>query len=110
MAGGKAGIDLHSSNGERKLLKELARTSIEEVLFGLPADPVDMPESLKKKMGAFVCLKTRGDLKGCIGSVRGQMPLDETVRQMAIEAAFHDPRFVPLDAAEWANTDVEISS
>ena len=49
-------------------------------------------------MGAFVCLKTKGELKGCIGYIRGQMPLDETIRQMAVEAAFHDPRFVPLDA------------
>ena len=61
-----------------------------------------MPETLKKKMGAFVCLKTRGELKGCIGYIRGQMPLDETVRRMAMEAAFHDPRFMPLDAREWA--------
>ena len=28
---------------------------------------------------------------------------------MAVEAAFHDPRFVPLDADEWADTDIEIS-
>ncbi len=109
MAGEKAGIDLHFSNDERKLLKELARTSIEEVLFGKERKPVDVPESLKKKMGAFVCLKTRGDLKGCIGYIRGQKPLDETVKQMAVEAAFHDPRFVPLDADEWADTDIEIS-
>ena len=60
-------------------------------------------------MGAFVCLKTHGELKGCIGYLKGQMPLDETVRRMAVEAAFHDPRFVPLDEAEWEHTDIEIS-
>ena len=60
-------------------------------------------------MGAFVCLKTKGELKGCIGHIRGQMPLDETVKQMALEAAFHDPRFLPVDESEWMDTDIEIS-
>lgn len=109
MAARKAGIDLHFSDDERRLLKDLARTSIEEVLFGKKALSLDMPAALKELMGAFVCLKTAGELKGCIGYIKGTRPLDETIRQMAKEAAFHDPRFVPLDATEWANTDIEIS-
>jgi len=109
LAGRKAGVDLQFSDDERRLLKELARASIEEVLFGKAKQPLDIPETLKQRMGAFVCLKTKGDLKGCIGYIRGQKPLDETVRQMAREAAFHDPRFMPLNAAEWADTDIEIS-
>jgi AmmeMemoRadiSam system protein A len=28
---------------------------------------------------------------------------------MSRQAAFHDPRFAPLDKSEWQNTDVEIS-
>ena len=109
MKAGKAGIDLHFSVEERRLLKDLARTSIEKVLFGRQEEPLVVPETLKQKMGAFVCLKTKGELKGCIGHIRGLMPLDETVRQMAVEAAFHDPRFVPLDETEWRETDIEIS-
>ena len=109
MAAKKAGIDLHFSDEERRLLKELARDSIEKVLFGKDAEELRIPETLKKKMGAFVCLKTTGELKGCIGYIRGQMPLDETIRQMAVEAAFHDPRFMPLSEEEWKDTDIEIS-
>jgi AmmeMemoRadiSam system protein A len=109
LAGQKAGIDLHFSDDERRLLKESARTSIEEVLFGKKAPNLDMPETLKKQMGAFVCLKTRGELKGCIGYIRATRPLDETVKTMAREAAFHDPRFLPLEPSEWADTDIEIS-
>ena len=97
MAARKAGIDLHFSDEERRVLKELARGSIERVLFGREEEPPEVPGVLKKKMGAFVCLKTKGELKGCIGYIRGQMPLDETVRRMAVEAAFHDPRFAPLE-------------
>jgi AmmeMemoRadiSam system protein A len=109
VAGQKAGIDLNFSDEERGLLKRLARNAIEKVLFGKEEEDLDLPDPLKKQMGAFVCLKTKGELKGCIGHIRGDMPLDETIRQMALEAAFRDPRFVPLSEAEWKDTDVEIS-
>ena len=109
MPAGRAGIDLHFSDEERHALKELARASIEKALFGKEEPPLNVPRALKKKMGAFVCLKTEGALKGCIGYLRGEMPLDETVRRMAVEAAFHDPRFAPLDADEWEHTEIEIS-
>jgi AmmeMemoRadiSam system protein A len=109
MGGRKAGIDLHFSDEERRLLKQLAKSSIENILFRKEEEHLDIPTSLKEKMGAFVCLKTQGELKGCIGYVRGQLPLDQTVRQMAVEAAFHDPRFMPLNESEWKETDIEIS-
>jgi AmmeMemoRadiSam system protein A len=105
----KAGIDLHFSDEERRILKDLARNSIEKVLFGKEEQPFTVPDTLKERMGAFVCLKTKGELKGCIGHIRGQMPLDETVKHMALEAAFHDPRFLPVDESEWMDTDIEIS-
>jgi AmmeMemoRadiSam system protein A len=109
VAARKAGIDLHFSDTERGLLKKLARNSIEKALFGKEEEHLDLPAVLKKKMGAFVCLKTRGDLKGCIGNIRGRQPLDRTIRQMALEAAFHDPRFIPLNETDWKDTDIEIS-
>lgn len=110
MAARKAGIDLHFSDEEKGLLKELAKGSIEKVLFGKEGKELQIPETLKKKMGAFVSLKTKGELKGCIGYIRGQMPLDETVQRMAVEAAFHDPRFMPLNEKEWEDTEIEISA
>lgn len=109
MADRKAGTDLHFSDEERRILKDLARSSIEDVLLGRQEEAPDVPKTLKKKMGAFVCLKTKGELKGCIGYLRAYAPLDETVKRMAVEAAFHDPRFMPLDLDEWRHTDIEIS-
>jgi AmmeMemoRadiSam system protein A len=109
MVGQTAQDDLHLTDTERDLLRRIAQNSIEHALFGKKEEIFEIPESLKKKRGAFVCLKTKGELKGCIGYIREQMPLDETVRQMAVEAAFHDPRFVPLDESEWRDTHVEIS-
>ncbi len=109
MGGRKAGADLHFSDEERRVLKQLARNSIENALFGKNEQGPNIPQTLKKKMGAFVCLKTRGELKGCIGYIKGVKPLDDTIREMAIQAAFHDPRFMPLEQEEWRNTDIEIS-
>ena len=109
MTGQAAPNDLHLTDNERSLLRRIAQNSIEHALFGKKEEILEIPENLKTKRGAFVCLKTKGELKGCIGYIREQMPLDETVKQMAVEAAFHDPRFVPLNESEWRDTQIEIS-
>ena len=105
----KAGTDLDFTDEERALMKEMVRESIESKLFGRKEKPRQVPPKLREKMGAFVCLKTHGQLKGCIGHIKGFLPLDETVREMAKQAAFYDPRFAPLDADEWKETEIEIS-
>ena len=86
------------------LEEQLQRVKIISPIAGVITTP-----KLKEKMGAFVCLKTHGELKGCIGHIKGFLPLDETIREMAKQAAFYDPRFAPLDAGEWKETEVEIS-
>ncbi len=107
--GKKAGTDLHFTEDERALMKEMVKETIESTLFGKKEKPLAVPPKLKEKMGAFVCLKTHGQLKGCIGHIKGFLPLDETIREMARQAAFYDPRFAPLDASEWKETEIEIS-
>lgn len=109
MTGQKTDIDFAFTDEERNLLKKLVRVSIEHELFGGEEEHFNIPDNLKEKHGAFVTLKTKGELKGCIGYIRGMLPLDLTVRQMALEAAFHDPRFMPLSEAEWKDTEIEIS-
>ena len=71
--------------------------------------------SLSKPCGAFVTLHvkdSRGtqNLRGCIGRMIASTPLEKTVKTMAIEAAFGDPRFPPLEAAEFPNIVIEISA
>jgi AmmeMemoRadiSam system protein A len=56
-----------------------------------------------------VTLTKRGDLRGCIGYVRAVKPLRETVAEMAVQAALHDPRFPPVSASELSGIDIEIS-
>jgi len=102
--------------GTRPSFSRMRKTCAERACAGLHREgalrqrgPVsgDSP-ALKKKMGLCVP-QDQGELKGCIGYLRGEMPLDETVTRMAVEAAFHDPRFAPLDADEWEHTEIEIS-
>jgi len=68
--------------------------------------------ALSKPCGAFVTLRNRANrgLRGCIGRMNAATPLGKTVRIMALEAAFGDPRFPPLDATELGHIDIEISA
>lgn len=66
-------------------------------------------ETLREKRGAFVTLKKRGHLRGCIGYIKAVKPLWETVQEMALAAAFHDPRFPSLKPEEFKDLSFEIS-
>ena len=76
----------------------------------------DGTSALSKPCGAFVTLHSRSDqgkqnnLRGCIGRMLASTPLEKTVRAMAMEAAFGDPRFPPLKAEEFPRIDIEISA
>ncbi len=59
--------------------------------------------------GAFVTLKENGNLRGCIGTMTGRLPLHETVSAMAASSAFHDPRFSPVLKEELNKLIIEIS-
>jgi len=100
-------------NEEQRLrLLKLARTSIESTLDGRAPDvrADDYDEVLRRPAGAFVTLRTkRGDLRGCIGSIRAMEPLCRAVVTSAVSAAFRDPRFFPVGREEMAQLDLEIS-
>jgi AmmeMemoRadiSam system protein A len=68
---------------------------------------------LNRFCGAFVTLHSEGPaghrLRGCIGRMSADRPLEQTVRTMAQEAAFGDPRFPPLKAEEFPHCSIEIS-
>jgi len=71
--------------------------------------------ALSKPCGAFVTLhisegQGRRKLRGCIGRMSAAGPLEKTIRTMALEAAFSDPRFHPLEASELSRIDIEISA
>jgi AmmeMemoRadiSam system protein A len=65
--------------------------------------------SMYRPGAVFVTLNTAGRLHGCIGSLEATRALDEDVRVNAYAAAFRDPRFAPLTAAEFFATRFEVS-
>jgi AmmeMemoRadiSam system protein B/AmmeMemoRadiSam system protein A len=78
---------------------------------GSAAEPprTDTPSWLRQAGATFVTLMRRGSLRGCIGSLEARRGLGADVIANAIGAAFADPRFAPLSADEWADTQVEVS-
>jgi AmmeMemoRadiSam system protein A len=100
---------MHLSEDEKNALRQLAKDAIESSLFKRKETSVEVSATLKEKRGAFVTLRKKGELRGCIGYIRGVSPLYKTVREMATQAAFHDPRFSALDKSEWEDIEIEIS-
>jgi len=97
---------------QRQSLLRIARSSIAAVLDGsqpeLDASAID--DTLRKPAGAFVTLKTKSDdLRGCVGSIHPVAPLYQAVSISAVNAAFRDPRFVPLKKHELELIVMEIS-
>lgn len=86
----------------------LARDAIASK-FGVPARPFDDLPELHQPGASFVTLKRHSALRGCIGSLAAWRPLIVDVRDNAQKAAFSDPRFLPLTAAELASIRVEVS-
>jgi len=90
----------------------LARDSIRHGLQAgkaLHIDPADYPEHLRARRACFVTLTRSGALRGCIGHLEPVQTLIEDVAENAFSAAFRDPRFPPLQAAEFDEIRIEIS-
>ncbi len=96
----------------RRALLELARDSIDHGLaHGTPLEPdlEELPAELGEPRAAFLTLHLDGRLRGCIGSLEARRPLAEDVAGNAFAAAFRDPRFPPVSAAEAPRLELEIS-
>jgi AmmeMemoRadiSam system protein A len=77
--------------------------------LGLPVARPPEPAWLDDDGAVFVTLTIGGNLRGCIGSLEAHQAILDDVRDNARSAAFRDPRFPPLTAAEYAQTEVEVS-
>jgi AmmeMemoRadiSam system protein A len=98
------------SAAARESLRGIARGSVECAARGREWDaPPDVPPELERPAGAFVSLKRRGRLRGCIGRVAADLPLWRAVAEVARAAAIDDPRFSPLGPDELDDTEIEVS-
>ena len=91
-----------------KTLLSIARETIESSLFNKSTNKASAPW-LAQAGATFVTLTKNDELRGCIGSLEPARPLGEDVAQNAHGAAFRDPRFPAMSAAEWPQCRVEVS-
>jgi AmmeMemoRadiSam system protein A len=92
-------------------LLDLAWTSVRHGLaHGAPLPPpTDRPGRLGRAGAVFVTLNRNGQLRGCIGSPIAWRPLAEDIVDNAFKAAFRDPRFAPVTAAEMTGLHLSVS-
>ena len=92
------------------LLTRLARKAIECYFQGDIYDPdLKTKQKYNGKEACFVTITKDNKLRGCIGSLLSQRPLYQDVIANAINAAFKDYRFKPLDRSEFKDIKLEVS-
>jgi len=97
---------------EKRQIISIARKSI---IYKLSSNekqssgPEILGENLQKKMGAFVSIYCKGELRGCIGRIETNCSLQETIAQVSVMAATSDNRFLPLKPEEINEMSLEIS-
>jgi AmmeMemoRadiSam system protein A len=99
------------SRTEKARLLHLARSAIVTWLDtgASPPLPADLAPIMLQKRGCFVTLHKHGALRGCIGTLEPVKALGACVVENAINAAFRDPRFTPLESSELPAVEIEIS-
>jgi AmmeMemoRadiSam system protein A len=89
-------------------LLSIARAAIAQALGGESATEEDAPW-LAEPGACFVTLSQAGRLRGCIGSIQARRALVLDLKENAIAAALHDPRFAPMVAGDLGHTQIEVS-
>ncbi len=103
-------MDLLLNKEKTQFLIDIAREAILSQLNRTPLHLIENPyPELEQVLGVFVTLSIQGKLRGCIGNIIGQYPLYLGVQNMALQAAFHDPRFPTLTQEEFDIVRIEIS-
>jgi len=102
------------SDEEQMYLVCAARLSVTKGLQGEAVSDIDLlpkpvSEAITEPRGVYVTLMRHRRLRGALGVYKNPPPLYLGVARMAFAAAFGDRRFTPLDMAEWADMQIEIS-
>ncbi len=101
---------MHLNEFEKRELLRLARENVARAIRRQhPASSEPVSSVLEAPSGAFVTLRLRGELRGCIGYIEPRLPLFKTVEEVAAKAALEDPRFLPVNERELEDVDIEVS-
>ncbi|MFB3818024.1 MAG: AmmeMemoRadiSam system protein A [Candidatus Methylomirabilales bacterium] len=102
--------DPRLSPEQRALLLGVAREAILAHLGAGRVEALPTADSALNAPGAaFVTLRKRRSLRGCIGFLHAVKPLVEAVAHCAVSAATADPRFPPVRVEELPHLSLEIS-
>jgi len=102
--------DYQLTDNEKIYLLKYARNVVEAAVTGETAPTADgATDIMHRKGAAFVTLKKRGQLRGCIGHVVAHVPLLDCVASVGRAAALEDPRFPTVTPSELADIDIEVS-
>jgi AmmeMemoRadiSam system protein A len=97
------------SESEKILLLRLAREAIRSEIENREMDIGEIPDTLKERMGVFVTLTKRGELRGCIGMLEPVNEIADAVVRNSRMAAFSDARFDPLREEDLDDIVIEVS-
>ncbi len=100
------------SDHERQILLRLAREAIEHGVSGKKLPRLKNEELTGRLLApgaSFVTLTSHEMLRGCIGTLEAYQSLAEDVREHAVAAALHDPRFPAVQQSELNGIRIEVS-
>lgn len=105
-------MDFVFNDEQKKAILRFVRETI-AARFGRPLRPgLDGMGGMMNRTGAcFVTLETGPEhrLRGCIGNIAAMEPLIKNLERNALNAAFHDPRFPPLEEHELDEIEIDVS-
>ena len=92
-------------------LVEIAKKAIEHFIETKEKleKPDDYPIELDEKLGVFVTLNKNNMLRGCIGDTETIESVSNATIEVAIAAAFYDPRFSAVTKDEFPILDLEVT-
>jgi len=108
----KDAVGFNLTDDDKTVLLKIARSTIRDYIKNKKMPEIDkklLSSNLSIPAGAFVTLKKKDELRGCIGSFQATGPLYNTVQSMAIAASTQDSRFEPVKPSEIDNLSIEIS-
>jgi len=91
------------------LARESIKSRFEQTDIRKTIDKGTVPSEILADGACFVTLTKKNDLRGCIGSLEAYRPLYEDIISNAVNSAFRDTRFAPLDRSELSEIKIEIS-
>lgn len=104
---------MHKLSPENKIvLLQFARFCLEEEMlvckkcFAISPEFIDLFSS---RLGVFVSLYKKTELRACLGQLNSDLPLYRTIKQMTIAAARRDYRFKSISKKETPKLNIEVS-